>query len=231
MLLRSITKHVKEQNWFAVALDFFIVVVGILIAFQITNWNEKSKASERERVVLEQLHTEFSSTLEGMKQAKQDNEGSLSATRDVLGAIRDGVKPEDDSAFIKKIRRAGGLNTGPAEPTTLVELLSSGSLSELSSSELRQALIRHHANVDEFQAYADIVLLRVSAPEGGYHTAVYVNPDHPNGDMVIRYDWDSLLTAREQFQVFYYGKLSLSRYFDKLVESSEAVLSELEDDK
>ena len=40
MLLRSISKHVKDQNWFAVALDFFIVVAGILIAFQITNWNE-----------------------------------------------------------------------------------------------------------------------------------------------------------------------------------------------
>ena len=44
MLLRSITKHVKGQNWFAVALDFFIVVVGILIAFQITNWNETREA-------------------------------------------------------------------------------------------------------------------------------------------------------------------------------------------
>ena len=40
MILRRITQHVKEQNWFAVALDFFIVVVGILIAFQITSWNE-----------------------------------------------------------------------------------------------------------------------------------------------------------------------------------------------
>ena len=229
MRLRSLTKHIREQNWFAVFLDFFIVVAGILIAFQITNWSEGSKASERERVILEQLHAEFSGTLDGMKKAKHDNEAGLSAIRDILGAIRDGVKPEDDSAFIKKIRRAGGLNTGPAEPTTLVELLSSGSLSELSSPELRQALVRHHANVDEFQAYADIVLLRVSAPEGGYHKAVYVNPDHPNGDLVIRYDWDSLLTAREQFQVLYYGKLSLSRYFDKLVESSEAVIAELEE--
>lgn len=39
MLLRNLTKHVKDQNWFAVALDFFIVVVGILLAFQITNWS------------------------------------------------------------------------------------------------------------------------------------------------------------------------------------------------
>jgi len=43
MRLRSLTKHVKDQNWFAVALDFFIVVAGILIAFQITEWNEARK--------------------------------------------------------------------------------------------------------------------------------------------------------------------------------------------
>ena len=56
MLLRRITKHVKGQNWFAVALDFFIVVVGILIAFQITNWNETREARsnlERAEMTLE----------------------------------------------------------------------------------------------------------------------------------------------------------------------------------
>jgi len=40
MILRRITEQVRDQNWFAVALDFVIVVMGILIAFQITNWNE-----------------------------------------------------------------------------------------------------------------------------------------------------------------------------------------------
>jgi len=32
MLLRSISKHVKDQNWFAVALDFVIVVIGVAVA-------------------------------------------------------------------------------------------------------------------------------------------------------------------------------------------------------
>ena len=50
MILRRITQHVKDQNWFAVALDFFIVLAGILIAFQITNWNEaKSERTELAR--------------------------------------------------------------------------------------------------------------------------------------------------------------------------------------
>ena len=32
MILRRVTEHVKAQNWSAVALDFFIVVVGVGVA-------------------------------------------------------------------------------------------------------------------------------------------------------------------------------------------------------
>ena len=59
MILRRITQHVKEQNWFAVALDFFIVVAGILIAFQITNWNEAQQDRAQERQIIERLHSDF----------------------------------------------------------------------------------------------------------------------------------------------------------------------------
>ena len=55
MLLRRISKHVKDQNWFAVALDFFIVVAGILIAFQITNWSEGRQQSKLGDVYLTRL--------------------------------------------------------------------------------------------------------------------------------------------------------------------------------
>lgn len=39
MILRSLTQHVRDQNWFAVALDFFIVVFGVFIGLQVNNWN------------------------------------------------------------------------------------------------------------------------------------------------------------------------------------------------
>ena len=38
MLLRRITQHVKEQNWFAVGIDFFIVVLGVLFALMAEQW-------------------------------------------------------------------------------------------------------------------------------------------------------------------------------------------------
>lgn len=40
MILRSLNKHVKDQNWFAVGLDFLIVVFGVFIGLQVGNWND-----------------------------------------------------------------------------------------------------------------------------------------------------------------------------------------------
>ena len=59
MLLRSITKHVKDQNWFAVFLDFFIVVAGMVIAFQITNWSEARKINGEANEFTNQLKADL----------------------------------------------------------------------------------------------------------------------------------------------------------------------------
>ena len=63
MLLRSITKHVKDQNWFAVALDFFIVVAGILIAFQITNWSEARQEAKKRDLIIDALITNLTDSV------------------------------------------------------------------------------------------------------------------------------------------------------------------------
>ena len=43
MILRRITKHVKDQNWFAVCLDFLIVVVGIWVALMVGQWSDRQQ--------------------------------------------------------------------------------------------------------------------------------------------------------------------------------------------
>ena len=52
MILRRITGHIKEQNWFAVGVDFLIVVIGILLAFQITEWaGARSDRAREEQII------------------------------------------------------------------------------------------------------------------------------------------------------------------------------------
>ena len=60
MILRHITQHVKDQNWFAVGLDFVIVVAGILIAFQVTNWSEERHQASQAEQALDSIKAELS---------------------------------------------------------------------------------------------------------------------------------------------------------------------------
>ncbi len=46
MLLRRVIEHVKAQNWTAVVLDLVIVIVGVFLGIQVSNWN----ASHADRV-------------------------------------------------------------------------------------------------------------------------------------------------------------------------------------
>jgi len=63
VILRRITEHVKAQNWTAVALDFFIVVVGVFIGIQVANWNDARADNARERELLAELKIEISESM------------------------------------------------------------------------------------------------------------------------------------------------------------------------
>lgn len=47
MLLRRLKTHAEKENWFAVFLDFCIVVIGVFIGLQVANWNEARSEHER----------------------------------------------------------------------------------------------------------------------------------------------------------------------------------------
>lgn len=67
MILRRITKHVRDQNWFAIGLDFFIVVIGVFIGIQVSNWNAGLNQQEKTNGYLERLETDLVSDLVTIK--------------------------------------------------------------------------------------------------------------------------------------------------------------------
>ena len=59
MILRRFMQHVKEQNWFAVGLDVIVVIVGIFLGMQVTNWNETRIENETAKVYVERLKADL----------------------------------------------------------------------------------------------------------------------------------------------------------------------------
>ncbi|MEM8634072.1 MAG: hypothetical protein AAGF33_03765 [Pseudomonadota bacterium] len=231
MILRRLTEHVKAQNWTAVALDFAIVVVGVFMGIQLGNWNEARGSAQKEAIILSQLKEEFEAAERLTQSAHENNETYINATVEVLRALQLDQEPADKAAFLQTIYQAGQFGSVPIEPTTLTELISSGGLSDLSSADLRRALIRYHELMVVHQQSASLVLERISTPHDGFHGAVLVNPDFRiEGEAFLAdYDWARLKDAREQFQVLIYGKLGLSSQMATLSARIETILSEIEE--
>ena len=59
MILQKLRKHLKEQNWFAVILEVFIVIMGVTLAYQINLWNENRKDHRATVHILQGLTEEF----------------------------------------------------------------------------------------------------------------------------------------------------------------------------
>src|SRR5688500_3387780 len=59
MRLRRITAHLKDQNWIAVLLDFVIVVLGVFVGLQVSNWNEARHDAVRGDEYLERIHSDL----------------------------------------------------------------------------------------------------------------------------------------------------------------------------
>lgn len=68
MLLRRITKHVSDQNWFAVALDFLIVVFGVFIGIQVSNWNETVNDRQSEQAILRAMLEDIDATSSSLQE-------------------------------------------------------------------------------------------------------------------------------------------------------------------
>jgi hypothetical protein len=61
MVIRRIREHVAAHNWFAVAIDFLIVVAGIVIGTQVNNWNQARIERNQGEEYLERLVSDLRS--------------------------------------------------------------------------------------------------------------------------------------------------------------------------
>jgi hypothetical protein len=61
MILRRVREHVAHHNWFAVAIDLAVVIVGVFFGMQVNNWNQarldRRQAHEYREMLIDDLQT------------------------------------------------------------------------------------------------------------------------------------------------------------------------------
>ena len=84
MILRSVMRHVRDQNWFAVGLDFVIVVVGVFIGIQVANWNEERAEGDLADRYRLQLMEDVRADLADIEVGYRTSEWRLAALTELL---------------------------------------------------------------------------------------------------------------------------------------------------
>ena len=67
MILARITRAIRTQNWFAVVLEFVIVVAGVLLAFQISQLSERNAEAARVEAQIDLVAAEMRENLERIR--------------------------------------------------------------------------------------------------------------------------------------------------------------------
>ncbi len=164
MILRRITKHVKDQNWFAVGLDFFIVVTGILIAFQITNWSEAQKADVLEREYLKRLREDIALSAERARESIESQENKLASQRILLQALSTCTLNEDARPdVVDGINRIAQFEPPSLRRGVINELQSTGRMGIITNISLRQDLTEILATQESYSDVLDYIVERFSS--------------------------------------------------------------------
>ena len=130
MLLRRITPHVKDQNWFAVGLDFFIVVVGVFIGLQVSNWNEARSERQLKGYYLERLQSDLTETIDYLSARQERSAVTLEIIDQFIVALNN-PDTEDEELVLKTTNyfaRGTELFDFKVTRTTFDDLSSTGNL-------------------------------------------------------------------------------------------------------
>lgn len=141
MRLRSISKNLKDQNWFAVFLDLFIVVMGVYIGVQMGNLNERRKDQRDYRAALERFKVESETNIKTLDRLQAESSGLYgrgSEAFDLLLACED--TPESLEIINSGLMAISGTYGIKMHRTELDALTGSEKLLASQPPELRQRL-------------------------------------------------------------------------------------------
>lgn len=154
MILRRVTEHVGSQNWFAVGIDFLIVVIGVFIGIQVANWNEARADRIEAADVLERLELEFRMSLERIDLSLERHRDSVAAAARLIRGVENGQFDED--ALHRDIEIVTALAPQPGPSMTFEELVSSGRLGLLPDPDLRADLLAYNDYIATVRSHQEV---------------------------------------------------------------------------
>lgn len=158
MVIRRIREHAATYNWFAVAIDIVVVVIGVFLGTQANNWNqariERAAAADYRREIIDDL---------------KDNEADLASRKAYYEAVRghavaalaalEALSAARGEPFLVDAYQASQVWLRPLVRTGYDEMTGAGLTHGLGDRETRSRLTNYYTQIHQF----DITALNMTA--------------------------------------------------------------------
>lgn len=175
MILRRIAHAVKQQQWTAVLIELVIVILGVFLGFQVSDWaNERASRSAEVRH-LEEIAEDLRADAAIFDQIRLSAEMRISGIDYVLGETRGVTRPSHvvtptGNSFdmpagppvaaadrTKLLGRVNLLRSTKGNRTGFEALLGAGGMQKIRDRQISRQLQVYYAQLDDMNELTDIV--------------------------------------------------------------------------
>ena len=144
VFLNKIAVHLREQNWFALAAEFVIVVAGVFLGIQAANWNEERQERKDEEQILTRLQAETATLLEVVRKEREDLQTRSDLYTQAQIVIFTSAEPRPLTPSECSVVAASHIHRREADQLPILEeLLSTGRFDRLKDEGIKSQLRRY----------------------------------------------------------------------------------------
>lgn len=163
MIFRRIKAHVAKEDWFAVFIDFIIVVFGVFMGFQVQAWNEGRTHVQTEQAYIERIRDDLTGNHDDLTQRFAYFTQVRAHALDALKALDD--PPETlGEPFLIDVFQASHILPRMFGRDTYDEVLSVGGNNAISDVDVRKRLANFYRSIQ-----AQLTMLERGTP---YRTVI-----------------------------------------------------------
>jgi len=150
MVVRRIREHVATHNWFAVLVDLMILIIGVFIGMQVSNWNaariERGEVRAYRTQIIDDLIANEEELVERAHYYRQVRDHALAAMKAVEGDAPRG------EAFLVNSYQATQVSPIRMERSAYDEMIASGMAKNFGEPAVRRRLSSYYAGTDRLEA-------------------------------------------------------------------------------
>ena len=139
----------KNKTWkylkYAIG-EIILVVIGILIALQINNWNENVKKLEQEKIYYCKIKEDLESDKININRSLESLNERISSAKRTLNNLYDGV--DDKSVILEDYLSAIRSIKFLPSKLAIQDIVSSGKLENLKNANLKDVILKHYSDLD-----------------------------------------------------------------------------------